>query len=1259
MKPQQVSATLMVAILVFGTMTAIGLVTPRTFMQSASAQGTNATIATSADSHGGAFFGGAVQVVVTDPDSDDDDTIETIDVDIDANPDTGATDSDTFTISETSASSSKFEFYLAHTGSPITAASIDPINSAGVATHPPGGDEASLIIFGVAGFCPDCGQFEDGTSFDITAGDETVTIDYDTTTAQLTVDRDNEEYGSTSIMRLTINDQDGNINPTGADDYNFTGTELALLFDIQNGEFAGSAEFEESGDNTGIFEAELQLTEVDDGDHNDFVIEGDDSTVEITLNDGDDYVDDGVVGDLNETDSTSTSDLSILINNVDGEISDFTAVTFGSELLFTVTDNDQNFDSEDDDTITGALTVSTDNDEDVETFDLDETDSNTGIFAVDSTNDEVKITFCSAVDIDAATCPDPGNGIIELTRDTTATDTDNTIVEDLSINYTDPISDSETDESFIQTVSVTLARPTVTLPDTVGINDDFTVTLADGNLNDNSKTRDSYTITLSGVSTNEAILRGGESIGHLIDVDVEVEGEAVNFAIPITETLTETGINTGIFEVTFDMEDIITSPATDLELDDGDQVEFTFDDKFDDQSHESSDDLSIGRADTAVDFSRTVAPIPPEAGSSVEEELGDKVFVTLIIDDPDENEQSNTEDTIDFTFGTAPVGGEPRFTVSIDADGTTNDETIETNAQYAGSLLEDILPGLTSLELSETGKTTGTFDEELEFENGGLDISDWQDLEVSITYIDSAGDEEESGITFRGNDGVVDVSADIITNGATITASVQDEDLNLDDGTEEQFTSVNTPTGTFLLAVETDDDDLCSDLSQCPTTETFRETGADTGIFTATYVVGSDIPITEDDGEEIVQASLIRFTYNDEVDSGGGSGDEIEVEVPVTTGTGAISVAPELVGPGTTITVTVIDTDLNKDAGSSDDYTPDDPSGDDFFVSFRSDRDEVNEASPDLEETGANTGIFTFEIELITDASACADDDLDEARFDATGGSSPSIGACPGDVIQIRYDDEVTQSGRSGTVSEIVEIASFDPEFATDKGSYAVGDKIIVSISDPDANQDPDIADSLRDIRVSSDSDRVGEEVSAIETGPDTGVFRMTIQTASSSSGGAVVVKTGDTVMLEYTDEFPADFVDQEEDKDFEFTIAIGVGNRSTDSTTVSAPVAQTPTGQPAGDINIGQQVVLSTTVVNSADGAQPFVALVEVRDSNDVTTSLAWQTGTLSAGGRADVGLSWTPNDSGNYKVRTFVISSLNNPQILSKVSESTITVT
>jgi hypothetical protein len=312
-----------------------------------------------------------------------------------------------------------------------------------------------------------------------------------------------------------------------------------------------------------------------------------------------------------------------------------------------------------------------------------------------------------------------------------------------------------------------------------------------------------------------------------------------------------------------------------------------------------------------------------------------------------------------------------------------------------------------------------------------------------------------------------------------------------------------------------------------------------------------------------------------------------------------------------------------------------------------------------MEETGANTGVFQFTVQLITDQNDCADDDLGATKYDATSsGDEGEIGACPGDLFSVKYTDEQNADGQKTTVSKVVEISSWDPEFAADKDSYNIGDKAVITISDPDANRDSDVADTLRDIRVTSDTDQVGEEISAIETGKDTGVFKLSFALTGSATSGGVEVKSGDTVSVRYTDDFPADFVDNEEDKDFQYTFTVGNGPVGDNSFTPTPPSLKDVTGNDLSSVTAGQQVILSTTVVNNLDRSQPFAAIVEVRDSSGVTIFLAWQTGTLNQAGQTQVGLSWMADNPGDYTVRTFVISDLNNPQILSKPMESTITV-
>lgn len=1262
---QQIAASILVAILALSVFSVVGLVTPT---QNALAQAV--TIETSADAHGNSFFGeGALQVIIN-ADDEDNDIQETISVDINADGDT--TTDDSFEIPETSASSGKYEFFLVHVDSLFApdGAGLDADNPLGTEDYATtvgqaeGLKEAPIIDFGAGAAELDTGAgiTYDATSevsFDIDFDTESTTVDYQETFAQLSVDREGGSYGSTSIVYLVIEDQDGNWNPTDGDIYTVAAADVAALFDVQGGSFEGDLILDETEDNSAIFEIELQLDTLDDDEDDSFVPTTD--AVELTLNDMATYDD---IPNVGNDESDVTSAVNFEINDDDGLIASTGTLTFGSELNLTITDQDQNVDSQSEDNIDGAVEVCTESGSDCVAVDMEETGDDTGVFVPDLSNSELEITFVPTGDAVAL------NTILEVEPDD--------VTGDIVVTYTDPLPDNILDDEFSKTLEISLQDGQISLPETVGLNDDFTVTITDSDLNDDKRVRDIYSVTLDDTDTEYNIMRGTTDLGEFAFLEVDIEGETADFGTDITETMTETGINTGIFEIDFDMADLLDSAGAD-NINDGDNVEFTYNDLFDDVSRDPSDSLSVGSANVEVDFSRTSVPIPPDPTSNFVDVTGNEdVFVTLTISDPDENENSNTEENIPVIFELDAADDEPSFIVTLNGDGV--DETVEcldealsanpdctTTNDYAGSTLQEITEDeLDGLAFAETGDATGLFDEQLTFVRGTLEDDEWADLEMTVEYFESdpdvsdndEPDSTEAGITFRGNDGAVTTNVASARAGTSLTVTVQDEDLNLDDDTVEEFQSSDTADASFVLLVETEDDEIEPPDGALPQSESFRETGADTGIFEATFVVGDEIEITEceDPCEAIVQATNILITYNDEIDSTGGSGDEIEINVPIASSTGAIEVSPELVGPATEITVLITDTDLDQDAQSTEDYTPEDPTGNDFFVTFRSDRSEVGEASPDLDETGPNTGVFMFTIELVTDEAACEDDDLGADEFDADGGNEPQIGACPGDLVSIKYEDELTADGGSDTVSAVVEVKSYDPEFVADKDSYSIGDRVTITISDPDANRKPDIADSLTDIRTFSDSDQVGEEFSALETGPNTGVFRLSFATSGSSQGGAIQVDDGDAVTIQYTDDYPADFEAQENDKDFEFSVLIGGGGGG--DVTVMAPAVEDSSGNPVSEVTTGRQVILTTTLTNAKAGSQPFVALMEVRDSNDVTVYLAWQTGTLPPNGHSDIGLSWTPDFSGSYTARTFAISSLSNPSILSEISTTTITV-
>jgi hypothetical protein len=106
---------------------------------------------------------------------------------------------------------------------------------------------------------------------------------------------------------------------------------------------------------------------------------------------------------------------------------------------------------------------------------------------------------------------------------------------------------------------------------------------------------------------------------------------------------------------------------------------------------------------------------------------------------------------------------------------------------------------------------------------------------------------------------------------------------------------------------------------------------------------------------------------------------------------------------------------------------------------------------------------------------------------------------------------------------------------------------------------------------------------------------------------------------------------------------------------TASPPELLSASSPPIRDPWPGTELVVSSTYTNN-DAIHDWAAyyIVEVRDSNDMTILLDFPSGTIDAGGRASVQVAWTPLESGIYELRTFAISSFENPSILSLMSSS-----
>jgi len=95
----------------------------------------------------------------------------------------------------------------------------------------------------------------------------------------------------------------------------------------------------------------------------------------------------------------------------------------------------------------------------------------------------------------------------------------------------------------------------------------------------------------------------------------------------------------------------------------------------------------------------------------------------------------------------------------------------------------------------------------------------------------------------------------------------------------------------------------------------------------------------------------------------------------------------------------------------------------------------------------------------------------------------------------------------------------------------------------------------------------------------------------------------------------------------------------------ISKPKLADPFGDRIEEIVTGQPVLVQTKVTNNLDEQQPFVYILQVKDSEGFTVMLTWIKGTMSASAALDAGISWTPEEKGNYTVEVFVWKSLEDP--------------
>jgi hypothetical protein len=178
------------------------------------------------------------------------------------------------------------------------------------------------------------------------------------------------------------------------------------------------------------------------------------------------------------------------------------------------------------------------------------------------------------------------------------------------------------------------------------------------------------------------------------------------------------------------------------------------------------------------------------------------------------------------------------------------------------------------------------------------------------------------------------------------------------------------------------------------------------------------------------------------------------------------------------------------------------------------------------------------------------------------------------------------------------------------------------------------------------------------EVDNNSGIFeeRLLFTIEDISSGNRLKVSEGDTISVRYTDntlpdpaKLSGDGVITLDVKDIIATSVFGKQVPPLERAQASQPVLVDTNGVSITQVFTGQQVIIQSEVLNAQSKKQPFVYILQVKDSNDLTVSLSWIAAELPANDSLKVTQSWLPLTSGGYRVEIFVWESIDKPNALS----------
>jgi hypothetical protein len=130
----------------------------------------------------------------------------------------------------------------------------------------------------------------------------------------------------------------------------------------------------------------------------------------------------------------------------------------------------------------------------------------------------------------------------------------------------------------------------------------------------------------------------------------------------------------------------------------------------------------------------------------------------------------------------------------------------------------------------------------------------------------------------------------------------------------------------------------------------------------------------------------------------------------------------------------------------------------------------------------------------------------------------------------------------------------------------------------------------------------------------------------------------------------------------FSFIIAAagfgGIAHATFGDISLTSPKMVSLTGQELTSLHVGQQIGVESTITNHAASQKKFTYMVQVLNNKGQVEYFEGLSASMLPNQSFTVSQSWTPKESGQYTVQTFVWDGLLFPTPLTKVVQTQVTV-